>query len=406
MTSSVALSRETAVGAEARLSWILSALAGMVGAVAFLHSAGYFVTFMTGNTERAVIGHFGSPEGKPVAPGASPWAALALMGAFLAGVVIASICRRRYWSNHPHGATVVTTIALAAAGLTDIGLGVRRRKFLSHSVGCVRPRRAQHSIHETRRNLHPPELRHRHRRQTGPRDRKTPTGRRYLPRLALLCNASRVFRSRRRSRGSDRCRDHRTSSTPGYRSHQPACKHLHLHSHRATIPMGIGLFPASENLRVRAPEIVLLHRRTRPTETLSQREPIGLGAWRGCSIHHLSLGPDLFAKASAMPVVERSPGQRGQARTRTADGTCRRDPRARHDHRGPNRRPDPAGGALIACRGASRPTGGTPSRKGPPPLRHARSENRGQSAGWRRMKSTIPGTMEAIRPCSGARIPF
>ncbi|AMY56397.1 YoaK family protein [Rhodococcus sp. IEGM 1401] len=122
MTSSVALSRETAVGAEARLSWILSALAGMVGAVAFLHSAGYFVTFMTGNTERAVIGHFGSPEGKPVAPGASPWAALALMGAFLAGVVIASICRRRYWSNHPHGATVVTTIALAAAGLIDIGI--------------------------------------------------------------------------------------------------------------------------------------------------------------------------------------------------------------------------------------------------------------------------------------------
>ena len=79
MTSPLAISRETAVGAEARLSWILSGLAGMVGAVAFLHSAGYFVTFMTGNTERAVVGHFGHPEGKEVAPGASPWAALALM---------------------------------------------------------------------------------------------------------------------------------------------------------------------------------------------------------------------------------------------------------------------------------------------------------------------------------------
>ena len=63
MTSPLAISRETAVGAEARLSWILSGLAGMVGAVAFLHSAGYFVTFMTGNTERAVVGHFGHPEG-------------------------------------------------------------------------------------------------------------------------------------------------------------------------------------------------------------------------------------------------------------------------------------------------------------------------------------------------------
>lgn len=122
MTSPMALTRETAIGAEARLSWILSALAGMVGAVAFLHSAGYFVTFMTGNTERAVVGHFGSPEAKAVAPGASPWAALALMVSFLAGVVVASICRRRYWSNHPHGATVVTTIALAAAGLIDIGI--------------------------------------------------------------------------------------------------------------------------------------------------------------------------------------------------------------------------------------------------------------------------------------------
>ncbi|MFY2787968.1 YoaK family protein [Rhodococcus sp. KRD162] len=122
MTSPVAISRETAVGAEARLSWILSGLAGMVGAVAFLHSAGYFVTFMTGNTERAVVGHFGHPDGKEVAPGASPIAALALMGSFLTGVVVSSICRRRYWSNHPHGATVLTTVALAGAASLDIAI--------------------------------------------------------------------------------------------------------------------------------------------------------------------------------------------------------------------------------------------------------------------------------------------
>jgi uncharacterized membrane protein YoaK (UPF0700 family) len=122
MENTSTLSRETAIGSEARLSWVLSGVAGMVGAVAFLHSAGYFVTFMTGNTERAVVGHFGEPSGKDVAPGASPWAALALMGSFLAGVVIASICRRRYWSNHPHGATVLTTAALGAAGLIDIAI--------------------------------------------------------------------------------------------------------------------------------------------------------------------------------------------------------------------------------------------------------------------------------------------
>ena len=52
------VSKEAAIGPEARLSWLLSWLAGMIGAVAFLHSAGYFVTFMTGNTERAVLGWF------------------------------------------------------------------------------------------------------------------------------------------------------------------------------------------------------------------------------------------------------------------------------------------------------------------------------------------------------------
>ena len=43
---------------EARLSWVLAALAGMLGATAFTHSAGYFVTFMTGNAQRAVLGYF------------------------------------------------------------------------------------------------------------------------------------------------------------------------------------------------------------------------------------------------------------------------------------------------------------------------------------------------------------
>ncbi|OYL16370.1 DUF1275 family protein, partial [Streptococcus pneumoniae] len=44
---------------EARLSWVLAALAGILGATAFTHSAGYFVTFMTGNSQRAVLGLFG-----------------------------------------------------------------------------------------------------------------------------------------------------------------------------------------------------------------------------------------------------------------------------------------------------------------------------------------------------------
>lgn len=47
---------------EARLSWLLAGLAGVLGAAAFTHSAGYFVTFMTGNTERAFLGLFQGEE--------------------------------------------------------------------------------------------------------------------------------------------------------------------------------------------------------------------------------------------------------------------------------------------------------------------------------------------------------
>ena len=43
---------------EARLSWVLAVLAGVLGATSFTHSAGYFVIFMTGNAQRAVLGYF------------------------------------------------------------------------------------------------------------------------------------------------------------------------------------------------------------------------------------------------------------------------------------------------------------------------------------------------------------
>ena len=39
------------IDSEAWLSWILAAVAAMLGAVAFTDSAGFFVTFMTGNTD-------------------------------------------------------------------------------------------------------------------------------------------------------------------------------------------------------------------------------------------------------------------------------------------------------------------------------------------------------------------
>jgi uncharacterized membrane protein YoaK (UPF0700 family) len=97
---------------ESRLSWILAALAGLLGATAFTHSTGYFVTFMTGNTERAVLGYFRDER----------WLALAagmILASFLGGVVIASLCRRHLWVAHPHGPTVLTTFCLLIATAAD-----------------------------------------------------------------------------------------------------------------------------------------------------------------------------------------------------------------------------------------------------------------------------------------------
>jgi uncharacterized membrane protein YoaK (UPF0700 family) len=93
---------------ETRLSWVLAALAGLIGAVAFTHSTGYFVTFMTGNTERAALAYFRN----------QPWltiTAALLLAAFIGGVVVASLCRRHLWVAHPHGPTVLTALSLAAA---------------------------------------------------------------------------------------------------------------------------------------------------------------------------------------------------------------------------------------------------------------------------------------------------
>lgn len=98
---------------ESRLSWVLAGLAGVLGATAFTHSAGYFVTFMTGNAQRAALGYFRNDVVLSVTAGL-------LILCFVAGVVIASVCRRHFWVDHPHGPTVLTTLSLLAATLVDI----------------------------------------------------------------------------------------------------------------------------------------------------------------------------------------------------------------------------------------------------------------------------------------------
>jgi uncharacterized membrane protein YoaK (UPF0700 family) len=98
---------------ESRLSWVLAVVAGVLGATAYTHSAGYFVTFMTGNAQRAVLGYFRHDVWLSVSAGL-------LLVCFVAGVVIASVCRRHFWVAHPHGPTVLTTFSLFAATAVDI----------------------------------------------------------------------------------------------------------------------------------------------------------------------------------------------------------------------------------------------------------------------------------------------
>src|ERR1700734_2316555 len=92
----------------ARLSWVLAVLAGVLGATAFTHSAGYCGTFMTGDSQRAVLGCFRDDVLLSVTGGL-------LLLSFVGGVVVASVCRRHFWVAHPHGPTVLPAFSLLAA---------------------------------------------------------------------------------------------------------------------------------------------------------------------------------------------------------------------------------------------------------------------------------------------------
>jgi uncharacterized membrane protein YoaK (UPF0700 family) len=85
----------------------------VLGATAFTHSAGYFVTFMTGNAQRAVLGYFRHDVRLGIT-------AAVLMLCFVAGVVVASVFRRHFWTGHPHGPTMLATFSLVAATVVDV----------------------------------------------------------------------------------------------------------------------------------------------------------------------------------------------------------------------------------------------------------------------------------------------
>ncbi len=98
---------------ETKAETLLSLLAGFVGAAVFTHTAGFFVTFMTGNTGRAVAGPFNGEF--LLAAGAA-----VLIVAFMAGVVVGMRGRRAVWGERASGSVALTAVSLAVATFVDV----------------------------------------------------------------------------------------------------------------------------------------------------------------------------------------------------------------------------------------------------------------------------------------------
>ncbi|MDN5720592.1 MAG: YoaK family protein [Corynebacterium sp.] len=98
---------------EMNLGIVLAGLAGAMGAAAWLHSSGWYVTFMTGNTERMILEHF---KGNHLLG----LGALATVAAFLVGVMVATFARIYWWTKSRHAATLVTMVAAYVAWLFDV----------------------------------------------------------------------------------------------------------------------------------------------------------------------------------------------------------------------------------------------------------------------------------------------
>lgn len=92
----------------------LSALAGYVDALGFIHLGGYFVSFMSGNSTRLGVGLVERAHSAAVASG--------LIGLFVAGVIIGSLVGRHARGHRRFSVLIVVTVALsAAAALNETG---------------------------------------------------------------------------------------------------------------------------------------------------------------------------------------------------------------------------------------------------------------------------------------------
>ena len=88
----------------------LSALAGFVDALGFIHLGGFFVSFMSGNSTRLGVGLVERAHNAAIASG--------LIGLFVIGVVIGSLAGRRALRNRR--VVVLSLVALILAGAATL----------------------------------------------------------------------------------------------------------------------------------------------------------------------------------------------------------------------------------------------------------------------------------------------
>ncbi len=112
------------------LAAVLAALAGATGAAAWLYSAGWYVTFMTGNTERMVLEHYRGAH-------QLGFTALATVVAFCCGVVVATLARIGLWRKARHGATVLTAASTTTAYVWDSAINTTDQDYGAGPVLCL-----------------------------------------------------------------------------------------------------------------------------------------------------------------------------------------------------------------------------------------------------------------------------
>lgn len=117
-------------GREMILAAVLAALAGATGAAAWLYSSGWYVTFMTGNTERLILEHIKGAHALGIS-------ALVTVLTFVLGVIVATLARLYVWTKARHGATVLTATSTVAASASDAAFSSPNDEFGIAPVLCL-----------------------------------------------------------------------------------------------------------------------------------------------------------------------------------------------------------------------------------------------------------------------------